>query len=133
MTSEPTAADDTAAGFASRNITRRRLLQWAGLTGAMAVSSAALPGWETASDAEDLMPAASQHVLTAGVAQIPDTLDPGSTDLIAVEGIVYSMFDPLLWKVPGSTYPGPGLAEKVTVLDNAAGVRADAKERGSVP
>jgi peptide/nickel transport system substrate-binding protein len=71
-----------------------------------------------------------------GVAQTPDTLDPGSTDLLAVSEIDYSMFDPLVWLLPNGQRV-PGLAEAVSANSNATvytlGLRKGVKFHDGTP
>lgn len=62
--------------------------------------------------------------LTMGIPAPPDTLDPGATGLALTLLLSMSMFDPLVWWLPGPGGTGsqfvPGLAESYTVSSDAS-------------
>lgn len=78
----------------------------------------------------------SSSTAALGVAQTPDTLDPGSTDLLAVSEIDYAMFDPLVWLLPNGQRVA-GLAETVSANSNATvytiGLRKGVKFHDGTP
>lgn len=53
----------------------------------------------------------SADTLTVGVFQNPDSLDPGVTGLVTLQQVLFTIFDPLMWKFPGDDKYYPGLAE----------------------
>lgn len=107
-----------------KGISRREFLGRAGgaaigLATVGAILPFGLSGCSTTSSHTGVAKTSAQVKTAAvGVAQVPDTLDPGSTDLLAVSEIAYAMFDPLVWGLPGGVR-APGLAEKVVVNPDA--------------
>jgi peptide/nickel transport system substrate-binding protein len=66
----------------------------------------------------------SGGTLTMGISAPPDTLDPGATGLALALLLSMTMFDPLIWWLPGPGGVGsqfvPGLAESYTVSPDAS-------------
>jgi peptide/nickel transport system substrate-binding protein len=90
-------------------VTRTRRA-WAAslLTGAMLTTG-------VAACSESSVAPGALRTLTVGVFQNPDSLDPGVTGLVTSQQILFTMFDPLMWKFPGDNKYYPGLAESFTV------------------
>jgi peptide/nickel transport system substrate-binding protein len=69
-------------------------------------------------------PGKAGGTLTVGINAPPDTLDPGATGLALTLLLSMTMFDPLVWWLPGADGTGsqfvPGLAESYTVSPDAS-------------
>ncbi len=103
---------------AQLHLPRRRFLAMGGAALATVAGgpllSACSSGSGTATKASD--------ILTVGVFQEPDTLDPNATGLALSSFIVSAVFDPLMWWLPtggGNKAFSPGLATSYTVSPDA--------------
>lgn len=65
--------------------------------------------------------AAASGTVTLAVFQNPDSLDPGASGLITSGQILFNVFDPLMWRLPGPRGPQyyPGLAQSFQVSSDA--------------
>jgi peptide/nickel transport system substrate-binding protein len=93
--------------------TRREFLRRSGAT--LVAASAADTFLDTLSAS-----AATGKSLTLALFQNPDTLDPAGTSLVSTGQVLLSLFDPLVWYIPGSKQQHvPGLARSWRVSKDA--------------
>src|SRR4051812_25617083 len=107
------SADAEEVAQPGSRYTRRRLVGAAG-GAALAISLGDAALTRGASAAES----ASSTSATTAIFQEPDTLDPAALSLISTAQVVQSMFDPLIYHLPGGGYY-PGLAESFKVSPDA--------------
>jgi peptide/nickel transport system substrate-binding protein len=102
----------------SREISRRSILRIGGAVTAGLALAPVLAACGGSSGGQ-----AGAQRLTMGIAAPPDTLDPGATGLALTLLMSFTMFDPLVWWLPGPDGTGqfhPGLASGYEVSPDAA-------------
>ncbi len=100
-------------------IGRRKFLTGLAALGVVGSASALLGACGGTTPAGSPGTRAATKTLSVGVFQNPDSLDPGQTGLITVSQILFTIFDPLVWKFPNDRTYYPGLAESWTISSDA--------------
>jgi peptide/nickel transport system substrate-binding protein len=104
---------------ASGGTRRRTFLRGVGVLGAYSLAGGGVGSLISSCSVPSASTKAGAKTISVGVFQNPDSLDPGATGLITATQILYSIFDPLMWKVAGHDGLYPGLAERYTASPDA--------------
>lgn len=113
--------DDQIEAFGER-LTRSRFLRRTGAAAfGLAAGGSLLTGRASLAATATTAAETAQRSLSMALFQPIDTLDPAGTSLVAVGQILPSIFDPLIWYIPGRGGADhvPGLAESYTVSKDA--------------